>query len=95
MGSRPEGGPSDDQLKVLAHTLNEIGRQTIAFGVRLAPHPHIWGPMERERDLRRVMELTDPKYVLSHRRHRTFDPGRRRCAADHHAIIFRALLKCI
>jgi sugar phosphate isomerase/epimerase len=63
MGSRPEGGPSDDQLKILAHTLNEIGRQTIAFGVRLAPHPHIWGPMERERDMRKVMELTDPKYV--------------------------------
>jgi sugar phosphate isomerase/epimerase len=63
MGSRPEGGPSDDQLKTLANTLNEIGRQTIAFGVRLAPHPHIWGPMERERDMRRVMELTDPKYV--------------------------------
>jgi sugar phosphate isomerase/epimerase len=63
MGSRPEGGPSDDQLKILANTLNEIGRQTIAFGVRLAPHPHIWGPMERERDMRKVMELTDPKYV--------------------------------
>jgi sugar phosphate isomerase/epimerase len=63
MGSRPKGGPSDDQLKTLANTLNEIGRQTIAFGVRLAPHPHIWGPMERERDMRRVMELTDPKYV--------------------------------
>jgi sugar phosphate isomerase/epimerase len=63
MGSRPEGGPSDDQLKTLANTLNEIGRQTIAFGVRLAPHPHIWGPMEREREVRTVMAHTDPKYV--------------------------------
>ncbi len=63
MGSRPEGGPSGDQLKTLANTLNEIGRQTIAFGVRLAPHPHVWGPMEREHEIRRVMALTDPKYV--------------------------------
>jgi sugar phosphate isomerase/epimerase len=63
MGSRPQGGPSDDQLKTLANTLNEIGRQTIAFGVRLAPHPHIWGPMEREHDMRTVMAHTDPKYV--------------------------------
>jgi sugar phosphate isomerase/epimerase len=63
MGSRPEGGPSDDQLKTLANTLNEIGRQTIAFGVRLAPHPHIWGPMEREHEVRTVMAQTDPKYV--------------------------------
>jgi inosose dehydratase len=63
MGQRPPSGPSDDQLKRLANTLNEIGRQTIAMGIRLAPHPHIWGPMEREKEVRRVMELTDPKYV--------------------------------
>lgn len=63
MGARPPGGPSDDQLKGLADTLNEIGRQTIEVGVRLAPHPHIWGPMEREHEFRRIMELTDPKYV--------------------------------
>ncbi len=63
MGQRPAGGPSDDQLKRLANTLNEIGRQTIAMGVKLAPHPHIWGPLEREKDMRRTMELTDPKYV--------------------------------
>jgi inosose dehydratase len=63
MGNRPPGGPSDDQLKHLANTLNEIGRQTIAMGIRMAPHPHIWGPMEREPEVRRVMELTDPKYV--------------------------------
>jgi len=63
MGRRPPGGPSDEQLKRLADTLNEIGRQTIAMGIRLAPHPHIWGPMEREKDMRRAMELTDPRYV--------------------------------
>jgi inosose dehydratase len=63
MGQRPPGGPTDDQLKRLANTLNELGRQTIAMGIRLAPHPHIWGPMEREEDMRRTMELTDPKYV--------------------------------
>lgn len=63
VGVRPPGGPSDDQLKRLADTLNEIGRQTIAMGIRLAPHPHIWGPIEREHEVRRMMELTDPKYV--------------------------------
>jgi sugar phosphate isomerase/epimerase len=64
MGARPEGGPSDDQLKRLAQTSNEIGRKTLAYGVRLALHPHIWGPMEREHEFRRVMELTDPRYVF-------------------------------
>jgi sugar phosphate isomerase/epimerase len=33
------------------------------MGIRLSPHPHIWGPLEREKDMRRVMDLTDPKYV--------------------------------
>lgn len=63
MGQRPKGGPSDDQLKQLADTLNELGRRTLEFGIRLAPHPHIWGPIEREAEMRRVMDLTDPKYV--------------------------------
>ena len=71
MGQRPPGNNlsgmkevlDDDQLKRLADTLNELGRQTIAMGIRLAPHPHIWGPMERDEEVRRVMELTDPAYV--------------------------------
>jgi sugar phosphate isomerase/epimerase len=63
MGARPPQGPSDDQLKGLADTANEIGRRTKKYGVRLALHPHIWGPMEREHEFRRVMELTDPNYV--------------------------------
>ncbi len=63
MGQRPAGGPSDDQLKALADTANEIGRRTIRHGVRLSLHPHLWGPMEREPEFRRVMELTDPAYV--------------------------------
>ena len=29
----------------------------------MAPHPHIWGPVEREHEVRKMMELTDPKYV--------------------------------
>ena len=63
MGVRPPGGTTGEQLKTLADTLNEIGRQTIAIGIRLAPHPHIWGPVEREHEVRRMMELTDPRYV--------------------------------
>ena len=63
MGPRPPGGPSNDQLKGLAETANEIGIRTKKYGVRLALHPHMWGPMEREHDFRFVMEHTDPNYV--------------------------------
>lgn len=64
MGARPQAGPTDDQLKRLAEISNEIGRKTLAHGVKLSLHPHIWGPMEREHEFRRVMELTDPRYVF-------------------------------
>ena len=63
MGTRPVGGTTEDQLKTLADTLNEIGRQTIDMGIRLAPHPHIWGPVEREHEVRAMLDLTDPEYV--------------------------------
>ncbi|HVW73174.1 MAG TPA: sugar phosphate isomerase/epimerase [Rhizomicrobium sp.] len=63
MGARPPGGPSEEQLKRLADTLNVLGEKTIKMGIRLSPHPHIWGPLEREKDMRWVMDHTDPKYV--------------------------------
>jgi inosose dehydratase len=63
MGSRPPGGPSDDDLKALADSLNELGRRTAELGIRLAPHPHIWGPVEQPHEIDRIMELTDPAYV--------------------------------
>jgi inosose dehydratase len=63
MGQRPPGGTSDEQMKRLADTLNELGRKTLTYGVRLSPHPHIWGPVEREQEVRKMVALTDPKYV--------------------------------
>lgn len=63
LGSRPANGPTDDQLKTMSSTLNRLGRRTAAIGIRLAPHPHIWSPLEREHEVRRVLELTDPDLV--------------------------------
>jgi inosose dehydratase len=64
MGGRPADNiMTDDHLKTLADALNKIGEQTIKHGIRLAPHPHVWGPLEREHEIRRMFELTDPKYV--------------------------------
>jgi inosose dehydratase len=64
LGQRPAGNVvSDAQLKTMINTLNEIGKQTIAFGIKAAPHPHLWGPMEREREVRTVLDGTDPRYV--------------------------------
>lgn len=63
MGPRRAEGSTEEDLKRVADTLNEIGRQTIEMGIRLAPHPHTWGPVEREHEVRTMLDLTDPNYV--------------------------------
>ena len=63
MGRRPDGGSTDEHLKTVARTLTELGKRTADLGIKLAFHPHIWSPVEREPELRRVLELTDPKFV--------------------------------
>ena len=63
MGRRAPEGTSDDDLKVLADSLNALGQATAEIGVKLSPHPHIWGPVERPEEIHRLMELTDPRYV--------------------------------
>lgn len=63
MGRRPEAGPADEQLKTLATALNELGKRTADIGIRLAPHPHLWAPVEREPEIKKMLEWTDPKYV--------------------------------
>jgi inosose dehydratase len=63
MGARPPAGTSQRDLEAIAAALNELGRGTAELGIRLAPHPHIWGPVERPEEIRRLLELTDPEYV--------------------------------
>ena len=64
LGPQREGGTiGDEQLRTMAKALNELGKRTAEVGIRLAPHPHLWGPLERQEEVDRVLELTDPRYV--------------------------------
>src|SRR5579863_1095490 len=63
LGGRPENGPSDAEIKIIADALNEIGKRTIAFGIKLAPHPHIGGTVILEHEIRGLMDQTDPRFV--------------------------------
>jgi sugar phosphate isomerase/epimerase len=51
------------QMRELATTLNEIGRGTKAAGVKFAFHPHNWTLIESDKEVRQIMELTDPSLV--------------------------------
>lgn len=63
MGARPKGGTTDADVRTIAGAINELGRATAELGVRIAPHPHIWGPIERPHEVERLLALTDPAYV--------------------------------
>jgi inosose dehydratase len=63
LGGRSPEGPNDAQLKIIARALNEIGKQTMAFGIRLAPHPHVGGTVILEHEVRAILGQTDPNYV--------------------------------
>jgi inosose dehydratase len=58
------GRPTDDQLKIAADAMNEIGRQTLEFGIKFSPHPHVGSLVETEHEVRTLMALTDPRYVF-------------------------------
>ena len=66
LSRRPGNGVenlSNENAKALARTLNEIGRRTMDAGIKLAFHPHCWTLVEREPELKAIMDLTDPRYV--------------------------------
>jgi inosose dehydratase len=63
MGRRPDEPTTDEQLQTMAETLNDLGKRTADIGIMIAPHPHIWSPLERKNEVERMFELTDPEYV--------------------------------
>lgn len=63
MGARPADGTSSDDVKAIADTVTELGKRTLEMGVAIAPHPHIWGPIERPEEVRALLDQTDPDIV--------------------------------
>ncbi|MDP6750872.1 MAG: sugar phosphate isomerase/epimerase [Candidatus Poribacteria bacterium] len=63
MGSRPQSGTTVDDIKAIAETVLELGQRTLEMGVTIAPHPHIWGPIERPEEVRALLDQTDPDIV--------------------------------
>jgi sugar phosphate isomerase/epimerase len=63
LGPRRPEGTSDEDLKHIAHALQELGRRISDEGLKLAPHAHMWSQFENRREIDFVMHNTDPKYV--------------------------------
>lgn len=63
MGARPAAGTTVEDIAAIAETVTEIGKRTLDMGVTIAPHPHIWGPIERPEEVRALLDQTDPAIV--------------------------------
>jgi inosose dehydratase len=58
----PENSPED--YRVMARTLDAIGRACAELGLVAAVHPHTGTPIETRDEIDRVLELTDPEVVF-------------------------------
>ena len=85
-GRRASGGPTLDDLRAMAETMNEIGRRTRdELGVLACCHPH-WGTTIQERDeITRIFDLVDPRAVFM-----TADPAHMAKAGYDPVEVFRA-----
>jgi len=63
-GRRRPGGTTDDDLKVMAGTLNALGkRMSEELDMQLGVHPHLGSQLQSQHELEYIMSNTDEKYV--------------------------------
>ena len=62
-GTRRTGGTTDEDLKVMAVTYNELGKRISGEGLKLGVHAHMWSQFENRHEVDRIMDATDPKHV--------------------------------
>jgi inosose dehydratase len=61
-GRRPEGTTEED-LKQMAKTMNELGKRISDEGLKFGVHAHLWTQLQNRSEIDRLMALTDPKHV--------------------------------
>lgn len=62
-GTRKPGGNPPEDFKALATLVNELGKRLREeYGIQLGYHPHTGNMIEGREDIRRMMDMTDPKY---------------------------------
>ena len=62
-GNRRPAGTTDEDLKQMAITYNELGKRVTDEGLKLGVHAHMWSQFENRHEVDRIMDSTDPKHV--------------------------------
>ena len=64
MGSRRPTGTTEEDLKNMAETLQQLGKRAYEEeGIRFGVHAHLGSQLQNEHEISYVMANTDPKYV--------------------------------
>lgn len=63
MGPRRPTGTTDEDLRHMAHTLEALGKEIHAEGIKFGVHAHMWSQFENRREIDYVMEHSDPRHV--------------------------------
>lgn len=63
LGPRRPGGTTEEDLKQIAETIEQLGKRTDREGIRLAIHAHMWSQFENQHEIDAVLNHTDPKTV--------------------------------
>lgn len=62
-GNRRPGGTTDDDLKAMAATYNELGRRVSGAGLKFGIHAHMWSQFENTHEIDWILDRTDPQHV--------------------------------
>jgi sugar phosphate isomerase/epimerase len=63
LGPRRPNGTTAEDLKNMADCVGKVGARTMAEGIRLAIHAHMWSQFENQAEIDYMMAHTDPKTV--------------------------------
>ena len=63
-GSRPDDGPSHDDLLEAAETINEAGRRCYDLGVKPCVHPHMYTEIQDRDEIDVIMDETDEECIF-------------------------------
>jgi len=60
----PEDGLTDDEFKIMAERLNEVGTLTIDYGVWSCFHNHVGSVVETEAEMEKLLAMTEPSLLF-------------------------------
>jgi inosose dehydratase len=63
LGPRRPTGTTEEDLKQIAESVNQLGKRTAGEGIRLAVHAHMWSQVENQHEIDAILTHSDANNV--------------------------------